>query len=102
LLKEPLDVCFRVNSIDKHSQRTLNLMNSKIEAMLKDEETKGRAPTKVPWYPNQMAYCFEDLSRLEMRKSPVFKDFHRFIVDETENGRIFRQEKVSMIPVTLL
>jgi multisite-specific tRNA:(cytosine-C5)-methyltransferase len=23
-------------------------------------------------------------------------------VDETENGRIFRQEKVSMIPVTLL
>ena len=24
MLKEPLDVCFRVNSIDKHYQRTLN------------------------------------------------------------------------------
>ena len=70
--------------------------------MLKDEETKGRAPTKVKWYPNQMAYCFDDLGRVEMRRAPAFKDFHRFIVTETENGRIFRQEKVSMIPVTLL
>ena len=70
--------------------------------MIKDEETKGRAPTKVKWYPNQMAYSFDDLGRVEMRKAPAFKDFHRFIVTETENGRIFRQEKVSMIPVTLL
>jgi 16S rRNA C967 or C1407 C5-methylase (RsmB/RsmF family) len=37
-----------------------------------------------------------------MRKSPAFKEFHNFLVTETENGRIFRQEKVSMIPVTLL
>lgn len=51
-LKEPLDVCFRVNSIDKHYKRTLSLLNTKIEGMLKDEETKGRAPSKVKWYPN--------------------------------------------------
>lgn len=89
-LKEPLDVCFRINSIDKHCERTLNLMNSKIEAMMKDEETKGRAPTKVKWYPNQLAFCFDDLGRVEMRKSPAFKEFHKFIVTETENGRIFR------------
>ena len=49
-----------------------------------------------------MAYSFNELGRQEMRKSPVFKDFHTFLVQETENGRIFRQEKVSMIPVTLL
>jgi multisite-specific tRNA:(cytosine-C5)-methyltransferase len=49
-----------------------------------------------------MAYSFDDLGRLEMRKNPIFKDFHKFLVSETENGRIFRQEKVSMIPVTLL
>jgi multisite-specific tRNA:(cytosine-C5)-methyltransferase len=65
-------------------------MNSKIEAMMKDEETKGRAPTKVKWYPNQLAFCFDDLGRVEMRKSPAFKEFHKFIVTETENGRIFR------------
>ena len=61
-----------------------------------------KVPTPVKWYPNQMAYSFSDVGRLEMRKSPVFKDFHRFLVSETENGRIFRQEKVSMLPVTLL
>ena len=37
-----------------------------------------------------------------MRKNAAFKDFHQFLVLETENGRIFRQEKVSMIPVTIL
>ena len=51
-LKEPLDVCFRVNSIDKYWERTLKYLNTKIEGMLKDEETKGRAPSKVKWYPN--------------------------------------------------
>ena len=49
-----------------------------------------------------MAYCFNELGRAEMRKNVVFKDFHQFLVLETENGRIFRQEKVSMIPVTIL
>lgn len=77
-------------------------MQSSIEACLKDPITAGRAPKKVPWYPNQMAYCFDDVGRVEMRRSPAFKDFHRFLVTETENGRIFRQEKVSMVPVTLL
>jgi 16S rRNA C967 or C1407 C5-methylase (RsmB/RsmF family) len=49
-----------------------------------------------------MAYCFNDLGRAAMRKNAAFKDFHQFLVLETENGRIFRQEKVSMIPVTTL
>jgi 16S rRNA C967 or C1407 C5-methylase (RsmB/RsmF family) len=37
-----------------------------------------------------------------MRANPLLKNFHTFLVQETENGRIFRQEAVSMIPVTLL
>lgn len=57
---------------------------------MKDPETKGRAPQKVKWYPNQIAYSFDDVGRAEMRKSPAFKDFHRFMVTETENGRLFR------------
>jgi len=39
---------------------------------------------------------------MEMRGNPLLKNFHTFLVQETENGRIFRQEAVSMIPVTLL
>jgi len=51
---------------------------------------KGKAPEKVKWYPNQMAYCFNDVARAEMRSSPAFNDFHKYLVQETENGRIFR------------
>ena len=70
--------------------------------MMQDPALKGKIPTKVKWYPNQMAWSFNDVGRVEMRKLEMFKDFHKFLVTETENGRIFRQEKVSMIPVTLL
>ena len=37
-----------------------------------------------------------------MKANPLLKHFHEFLVQETEMGRIFRQEAVSMIPVTLL
>lgn len=47
-------------------------------------------------------YSFNELSRAELRQIPELKSFHRCLVDETETGRVFRQEKVSMIPVTLL
>lgn len=101
-LKTSLDICFRVNSIDKHKQRTLSILQAKIEKIRADPAISSKAPEAVKWYPNQMAYCFNDLGRVEMRKNAAFKDFHQFLVLETENGRIFRQEKVSMIPVTIL
>ena len=37
-----------------------------------------------------------------MRKNPLLKEFHEFLIQETDIGRLFRQEAVSMIPVTLL
>lgn len=101
-LKEPLDICFRVNSIDKHKDKILAMLQAAIKRISQDPESNNRTPKKVKWYPSQLAYCFDDVGRVEMRKSTVFKDFHKFLVSETENGRVFRQEKVSMIPVTLL
>lgn len=101
-LKEPLDICFRINSIDKHRERTISILKEKIAEIQKDPEMMLKVPNLVKWYPNQLAFQFDEVSRLEMRKSPAFKDFHTFLVRESENGRIFRQEKVSMIPVTLM
>ena len=49
-----------------------------------------------------MVYTFNEMSRVELRQNPKLKQFHRFIVTSTESGHLFRQEKVSMIPVTLL
>ncbi len=55
------------------------------------------------WYPSRdSVFSFNEMGRAELRKTPELQAFHRFIVNETENGRIFRQEKVSMVPVTLL
>lgn len=89
-LKDPLDICFRLNSIDEHYKRTKALLEKKINKILEDPKMKEKIPTTVKWYPNQTAYCFDDVGRVELRKSPAFKDFHQFLVSETENGRIFR------------
>lgn len=72
-LKEPLDVCFRVNSIDKHAERTKAMLNQLISKIKEDPSMTGKHPEKVKWYPNQLAYCFNDVGRLEMRKAPAFK-----------------------------
>ena len=70
--------------------------------MMAHEDTRDKIPKLLMWYPSQLAYTFHELSRMEMRSNPLLKNFHTFLVQETENGRIFRQEAVSMIPVTLL
>ncbi len=70
--------------------------------MLQNPETQDKIPRLLKWYPSQLAYTFNELTRMEMRANPLLKNFHTFLVQETENGRIFRQEAVSMIPVTLL
>ena len=78
-------------------------MQAHIDKLMQDKDLRHKVPQIVKWYPQEgMVYSFNDLSRVELRQNPALKEFHRFIVDQTEAGRIFRQEKVSMIPVTLL
>ena len=70
---------------------------------IKKTEFASKAPESVLWWPvKDTVFSFNEMGRAELRKNPALKDFHRFIVTETENGRLFRQEKVSMIPVMLL
>ncbi|TNV84770.1 hypothetical protein FGO68_gene17463 [Halteria grandinella] len=101
-LKENLDICFRINSVEKNWQKTKEEIENQIQEMLKNDLTKDKIPRLLKWYPSQLAYTFHELSRSEMKANPLLKNFHTFLVQETENGRIFRQEAVSMIPVTLL
>ena len=61
-----------------------------------------KAPSKVMWYPNGLAYSFTGVGRSELKKSAKFKEFNKHLVDEQDVGRLSRQEKVSMVPVTLL
>ena len=58
-------------------------------------------PRPITWYPEGLAWHL-DVARKELRRSPEYKRFHSFLVYETENGNISRQEAVSMIPPLFL
>lgn len=53
------------------------------------------------WYPNHLAWQM-NITRLDLRKSPILQQLHKFLMAETDNGYISRQEAVSMIPPLLL
>lgn len=102
-LKQPLDINFRINTIGPKRQETKEALTRHIAAMMSEDSLRDKTPQEVLWYPLPgMVYSFNEMSRVELRKNILLKQFHRFIVTETESGRLFRQEKVSMIPVTLL
>lgn len=52
-------------------------------------------------YPNKLAWQME-LTRKDIRRCEAYYKLHNFLISETENGTISRQETVSMIPPVLL
>lgn len=56
---------------------------------------------RIPWYPGGLAWQLS-AGRKEMRKSPIFNRFRKFLVAQTENGNVSRQEAVSMLPPLFL
>ena len=69
------------------------------------EEVKTNLDKKIykplEWYPNEMAWQVE-LSRQDVRKNIHFDEFKRFLIQQTQNGYVSRQEAVSMIPPLML
>ena len=55
----------------------------------------------LDWYPNELAWQVE-LSRQDVRKNVHFEEFKQFLIHNTENGNLNRQEAVSMIPPLVL
>lgn len=58
---------------------------------------KIEPPSPIKWYPNKLGWQL-NTSRATLRKNPVLKQFHQFLLTETDQGNISRQEAVSMIP----
>ena len=75
--------------------------NQNDELVTDAVESKVNAPVPIPFYPDGFAWQYS-ASRAEIRKSPSFSKFHKFLVAETEVGNISRQEAVSMVPPLLL
>ncbi|KAG9042186.1 hypothetical protein FS837_011183 [Tulasnella sp. UAMH 9824] len=65
------------------------------------EGEKVDPPRSLPWYPRGLGYEFSAPKRV-LRKLPEMKEFHQFLVYQTEVGNVSRQEAVSMVPPLLL
>lgn len=68
------------------------------------QESQAQKPAVLAplcWYPDKLGWQM-NTSRLDLKRSPILQQFHRFLMAETDNGFISRQEAVSMIPPLVL
>lgn len=70
---------------------------------LQSEQVQAKPPTLEPlcWYPKRLAWQM-NTTRLDLKRTPILQQFHKFLMAETDNGFISRQEAVSMIPPLIL
>lgn len=122
-LRETLPASFRINTFDEGQAIFLQqlIKDKQLNEFLSTEDapnditnqdregtsvTSGNQSTPaaiVPlvWYPQNLGWQF-NITRLDLRKSPILQQLHKFLMAETDNGFISRQEAVSMIPPLVL
>lgn len=84
--------------IDKIKNKELDLQpQTETEDVKEDEKDAQISLTRIPWYPNFLAWN-NNYSRRFIRRSGLLQRLHRFLVEDNECGAITRQEAVSMIP----
>lgn len=102
-IRDELPSAFRIN-------RCLMGQTDKLKSLILDKQftqivnpdgTSQSAITALPWDPDSLAYQL-NYSRIEIRKSESLQRLHSFLLFESENGYITRQESVSMIPPLVL
>jgi tRNA (cytosine34-C5)-methyltransferase len=91
--------------LEESAKKTGSLLNYAIknpsenaEALVNQEEQVYKC---LSWYPNELAWQVS-LSKQDVKKNTHFEKFKQFLVHQTDNGNISRQEAVSMIPPLLL
>lgn len=103
-LRTPLPISFRINSFRNNMEDIKALLSQKYFNQLQDVRIDGEKippPIPIEFYPDELAWGYS-ASRHQIKKSELFKEFHSFLVSESEVGNITRQETVSMIPPLFL
>jgi len=103
-LATPLPTTFRITGSRNHAENVRAAIVRDYMPTLRNVQVAGEtfeAPRPLAFYPDEMAYSCQ-IPRGALRKHPEAADFHQFLITETENGNITRQEAVSMIPPLLL
>ncbi|XP_060856524.1 tRNA (cytosine(34)-C(5))-methyltransferase [Metopolophium dirhodum] len=106
VLKTDLPTSFRITaSCDVEAKILLKLVEGVfftdlLKGELNDEQNNSK-PFCLPWYPQRLGWQLK-ITRKDIRGSEAYYRLHNFLISETGNGNISRQETVSMIPPLLL
>lgn len=113
-LRQPLPAAFRINTFDLNQAKFLRHLvqepefnqvvarqPTKLDESCPIELAKVSALLPLSWYPENFAFQM-NVSRVDLRKTPILQKLHKFLMAETENGFISRQEAVSMVPPLVL
>ena len=102
-IRDELPAAFRINRCCMGQTLKLRDMinDDSFSAIVNPEGKKVSAVASLPWDKEGLSFQF-NYSRVEIRKSEGLQRLHSFLVSESENGYITRQEAVSMIPPLLL
>eukprot|EP00920_Eleutheroschizon_duboscqi_P000361 GHVT01001102.1.p1 GENE.GHVT01001102.1~~GHVT01001102.1.p1 ORF type:complete len:976 (+),score=151.56 GHVT01001102.1:2400-5327(+) len=96
-LRRPLPTSFRIVESTVHTEAILNFVQESQPKILPEQ---GRFE-RLEWYPTGLAFELT-ASRTALRSSPELREFHQYLVNQSEVGTIYRQETVSMIPALFM
>ncbi|XP_011170203.2 tRNA (cytosine(34)-C(5))-methyltransferase [Solenopsis invicta] len=110
-MRTNLPVAFRITGSKAETKALLKIIKSDffkgiLNANLNNSEDDSNSQTKtilhsLPFYPEELAWQLQ-LTRKDIRRSEAYFRLHNFLIAETNNGSISRQEVVSMVPPLVL
>ncbi|KAL0124052.1 hypothetical protein PUN28_006088 [Cardiocondyla obscurior] len=110
-MRTNLPVAFRITGSKAEAKVLLEIIKSDffkeiLNANLDgDKEDVNSRPKTIlyslPFYPEELAWQLQ-LTRKDIRRSEAYFRLHNFLIAETKNGSISRQEVVSMVPPLVL
>lgn len=100
---------FRITGIKGEAVRLLEIVKEKLSVdylsgvkEFSEGNDDSLKPKSLSWYPNELAWQLDQLTRKDIRRSEKLFRLHNFLIAETKSGNISRQEAVSMIPPIVL
>ncbi|XP_012540943.1 tRNA (cytosine(34)-C(5))-methyltransferase [Monomorium pharaonis] len=110
-MRTNLPVAFRITGSKAEAKALLRIIKSDffkgiLNANLNEDSKEDINSQKtilhsLPFYPEELAWQLQ-LTRKDIRRSEAYFRLHNFLIAETNNGSISRQEVVSMIPPLVL
>eukprot|EP00051_Salpingoeca_urceolata_P032936 m.18125 g.18125 ORF g.18125 m.18125 type:complete len:737 (-) comp5633_c0_seq1:115-2325(-) len=102
--RSPLPATFRITGTRLAAAQLRDQLEPMYFRELEGLQVDGEwiePPRPLPWYPDRLGWHL-NVTRILIRKHDALRRFHRFLINESEQGNLTRQEAVSMIPPLLL